>query len=674
MAQIIDILEVCYDTETFMTAKENTDPFVGTIRVTGKGVGYFPNPNSEDDFEIQPENIYTALNRDTVRIEDMRRDLFGRKQAKVVEIIERNKTEFVGTLEKTETGFFLVPDDKRMYRDIFIPEDKSLEAKDGDKVQVRIVEWQDPKKSPKGEIVRVIGIAGEHNTEMEAIVYESGFEVGFPPEVEQEAEEWKERFKKELGNWQESKERKDFRNTTTFTIDPVDAKDFDDAISVRGLLGGDWEVGIHIADVSHFVVEGTALDKEARKRGTSIYLVDRTIPMLPEVLSNDLCSLNPDEPKYAFSAVFVMNGKGIVKDRWFGKTLIKSDKRFTYEEAQEVLDRKSGPFLEELQTLNGIAYKLREEKFRKGAIDFESEEVKFELDEKGKPIKVYKKERKDTHKLVEDFMLLANREVATYMSPVSKGVHSGQLAPSSVEGSRGAFVYRIHESPDREKISNLASFVKALGFELKNKDGETTAEEISKMLKSVTGTPAEMLIKTAAVRAMQKAVYSTANIGHFGLAFAYYTHFTSPIRRYPDLMVHRLLQRFLKHGQVEQGEIVKYQRLCDDSSEREMEAAEAERASIKYKQVEYMTERVGQEFDATISGVSEWGIYVEETETKAEGMVKLRDLKDDFYELNEKMYAIVGKSTGKKYSLGDKVRVKLVSADPERKTLDFNFI
>ncbi|MEK7148138.1 MAG: RNB domain-containing ribonuclease, partial [Patescibacteria group bacterium] len=314
------------------------------------------------------------------------------------------------------------------------------------------------------------------------------------------------------------------------------------------------------------------------------------------------------------------------------------------------------------QTLNDIAKKLREEKFKKGAIDFESEEVKFELDENGKPIRVFKKERKDTHKLIEDFMLLANREVATYMTEALGN------------NTRAVFVYRIHEAPDREKIINLATFVKALGFELKNKEGETTAEDISRMLKSVTGTAAEALVKTAAVRAMSKAIYSTANIGHFGLAFEYYTHFTSPIRRYPDLMVHRLLQRFLTQGQIEQDEIIKYQKLCDDSSEREMEAAEAERASIKYKQVEYMSERVGQEFDAMVSGVSEWGVYVEEVNTKAEGMVKLRDMKDDFYELNEKLYAIVGKNTGKKYSLGDRVKVKLVNADPERKTLDFTFI
>ena len=638
--------------------QENENPYIGTIRVTGKGVGYFPMPDSDEDFEIPAEYVNTALNKDTVRVEDLKRvSPYGRKLAKVAEIIERRKMDFVGKLEEAGSGFFLIPDDKRMYRDIFLAEAPG--AKTGDKVQAQITEWPDAAKSPRGKLVRIIGRAGEHNAEMEAIVYDSGFEVGFPAAVDAEAAAWKQKFEDEdhLANG-----RKDFRATTTFTIDPLDAKDFDDAISLKKLENGDYEVGVHIADVSHFVVPGTELDKEARERGTSIYLVDRTIPMLPEVLSNDLCSLNPHEDKYAFSAVFTMDKDAVVKERWFGKTLINSDRRFVYEDAQDILDAGTGEFYDELKTLDTLAKKLRVEKFKNGAIDFESDEVKFELDSDGKPIRVYKKERKDIHKLVEDFMLLANREVATYMH-----AHTGK-------NTRSAFVYRIHEAPDRDKIVNLATFVKALGFELKNKHGETKATDIAEMLKSVTGTPAEALIKTAAVRAMSKAVYSTMNIGHFGLGFEFYTHFTSPIRRYPDLMVHRLLYRFLTQGAVEQDEILKYQRLCDASTEREIEAAEAERASIKYKQVEYMSTRVGEEFDATVSGVSEWGVYVEEVNTKAEGMVKLRDMKDDFYELNEKLYAIVGKSTGKKYSLGDKVRVKLVSADFEKKVLDFAFI
>jgi ribonuclease R len=644
-----------------MNVTNESNKLEGIIRVTGKGVGYFPIPNAEEDFEIQPDDINTALNGDRVRVEALGRENYGRKLAKVVEVVERKKTEFVGTMDRSATpdGFvFVTPDDKRMYRDFQIPVDKSLDAKTGDKVQIKMTEWNDAKKSPRGEVIRIIGRKGEHNAEMQSIVYESGFEIDFPADVEREANAWKERFEKE----DHLKDRKDFRNTTTFTIDPSDAKDFDDAISLKNLPDGKYEVGIHIADVSHFVTPGSALDREAIKRGTSIYLVDRTIPMLPEVLSNDLCSINPNVEKYAFSSVFVLDQNAEVVERWFGRTLIISDKRFSYEEAQEILDKKSGEYFEELDTLNKIAYKLREVKFKNGAIEFETEEVKFVLDENGKPITVYKKQRKDTHKLVEDFMLLANREVAK------------ELALETEKNQKAVGVYRIHDAPDRERVVNLATFVKALGFELKNNEGETTAQDITKMLRSVEGTPVEALVKTAAIRTMSKAVYSTLNIGHFGLAFEFYTHFTSPIRRYPDVLVHRLLQRRITHGQIEQNEIAKYQHLSDDATEREIEAAEAERASIKYKQVEYMTEHVGEEFDATVSGVSDWGVYVEEVNTKAEGLVRLKDMTDDFYEVDKKTYAVIGKKTGNKYSLGDKVRVRLTAADPERKTLDFSFV
>ena len=643
-----------------MNKDNKTTILEGQIKVTGKGVGYFPIEDG-DDLEIQPENINTALNRDEVKIEPLSKDRYGRKQARVIEIVRRAKTQFVGTLD----GDFVVPDDTRFYRDIFISKDKLGGAKDGDKVQVKLIDWSDPAKGPTGEIVRDIGRAGEHNAEMQAIVYDKGFDIDFPPEVEKEAEKIKEDYAKDLSallRAEELKDRRDMRDHITCTIDPDDAKDFDDALSVKKINNNEYEIGIHIADVSHFVTEGSIIDKEAKERGTSIYLVDRTIPMLPEALSNDLCSLNPNEPKFAFSAVFTMDNKAHIKERWFGKTLIESDKRFSYEEAQEVLDKGEGIHYEELKTLDTLAKELRKVKFQNGAIDFETEEVKFVLDDKGVPIKVYKKERKDTHKLVEDFMLLANREVATYMHMAGE------------KNERAAFVYRIHDAPDREKIVNLATFVKALGFELKNNDGETTAVDIAKMVRSVEGSPAEALIKTAAIRSMSKAIYSTSNIGHFGLAFEYYTHFTSPIRRYPDLLVHRLLYRFLTHGQIQPNELAKYSTLAAEASERELDAAEAERSSIKYKQVEYMQGHVGEEFDATVSGVSEWGIYVEEVNTKAEGMVRLRDMTDDFYELKEKLYAIVGKNTGKKYTLGDKVRVKLTNCDPERKTLDFAFV
>ncbi len=642
----------------------------GPIIATSRGVGYFRRENHPDgDLEISPEKMKSALHGDEVSLKELgTKSSWGKPQAEVVEIISRRKELFVGTaIEMKGKGFFFVkPDDKRMYKDFFVHQSKAMGAKDGDKVQVKIASWKDHLKGPEGEVLRVIGRKGEHNTEMLSIVLESGFEASFPDHVEKEATQIKENYeKKELAETLANPEkfgRKDYRDITTFTIDPADAKDFDDALSVKENADGTFEIGIHIADVSHFVVEGTKLDAEAYKRATSIYLVDRTIPMLPEILSNDLCSLNPNEPKFSFSAIFQINKDGKVTDRWFGKTIINSDKRFTYEDAQEVLDKQDGPFLKELNTLKALAEKLRAEKVKNGAIDFETEEIKFELDDLGRPVRVFKKTRKDTHKLVEDFMLLANREVAKYMF-------------EKLEKKNGApMVYRIHDTPDPEKIENFATFLKALGFELRHKKGVVSARDIQSVLKEVTGTPSEALIKTIAVRSMAKAIYSTNNLGHFGLAFDFYTHFTSPIRRYPDTAVHRLLQRELIHGAIGHDEYAKFQRICEYTSDREVHAAEAERNSIKLKQVEFLAGRVGEVFDATISGVSEWGIYVEEVETKADGMVKLKDMTDDYYELDQKNYSVVGQKSKKRYSLSDKVKVKLMAADPERKQLDFIII
>ena len=639
----------------------------GPIIATSRGVGYFRRLNNEDgDLEIAPEKMKGALHGDTVEIRALgTKSSYNKSQAEVISIIERRKEKFVGTVEevKGKNLIFVIPDDKRMYKDIFVDSEKSLGAKDKDKVQVQITSWGDGSKAPIGEVIRVIGKKGEHNTEMLSIVLESGFETDFPKDVEVEAKTIKDNYeKKELAETLENPEkfgRRDYRDITTFTIDPADAKDFDDALSIKENEDGTFEIGIHIADVSHFVVEGTKLDAEAYKRATSIYLVDRTIPMLPEILSNELCSLNPNEPKLSFSAIFTMNSRGVVQNRWFGKTIINSDKRFTYEEAQGVLDTQNGPFLKELNTLKALAEGLRKEKQKNGAIDFETEEIKFELDDLGRPIKVFKKVRKDTHKLVEDFMLLANREVAKHMY-------------EKMEKKNGApMIYRIHDTPDPEKIENLATFLKALGFELRHKKGVATVQDIQRVLKEVTGSPSETMIKVAAVRSMAKAIYSTNNIGHFGLAFDFYTHFTSPIRRYPDTVVHRLLQRELTNGAIGQDEYAKFQKICEYTSEREVNASEAERNSIKLKQVEFLEKRVGEIFTATISGVSEWGIYVEEVETKAEGMVKLKDLKDDFYQLDQKNYAVVGQNSKKKYSLSDKIKVKLIAADPERKQLDF---
>jgi len=457
--------------------------------------------------------------------------------------------------------------------------------------------------------------------------------------------------------------RRDFRDTLTFTIDPEDAKDFDDALSYKEIPDGTTEIGIHIADVSHYVRPGTALDKEALKRGLSVYLVDRTIPMLPEVLSNDICSLNPNENKLTFSAVFIIDKDAKIISKWFGKTIINSDKRFTYEEAQKSITTETGEFHHELKTLNTIAKVFREAKFRNGAIDFEADEVKFKLDENGKPLGVYRKQRFDAHKLVEEFMLLANREVAEYI--YKKSENKADLSS----------IYRIHDSPEGGRILELSIFLKALGYELRvDKGGKVTSKDINALLKKVEGQAEESLIKTATIRSMAKAVYDTGNIGHFGLAFEYYTHFTSPIRRYPDLIVHRILHHHLNGGKIPTREFSRLQKIANDSSEKEIRAASAERESIKLKQVEYMQEHIGETFEGIISGVTEWGIYIEEINTKCEGMVKLRDLKDDYYSLDEKNYAIIGTKSKKKLSLGGKVTFKVIGADPEQKTLDYSLV
>jgi len=642
--------------------------YTGIITVSGRGVGYFTLPDTaagiegvEEDIEIQTPLLKTALNNDEVEIKILPKTEGTRAQGEVINIVKRAKMQFVGTLSGMKDFFFLKPDDRRMYKDIFVHTSVSKGGKNGDKVLVEITGWKDPAKSPEGKVLRVLGRKGVHNVEMEAIILEKGFEDSFPKAVEDDAARI---AKEKQADWTaEITRRKDFRDTLTFTIDPADAKDFDDALSFKKLPDGKYEIGIHIADVSHYVETGTVLDTEAIKRGTSVYLVDRTIPMLPEVLSNELCSLNENVERFTFSAVFVMDDHGQVFDKWFGKTVIHSNKRFSYEDAQIILDNKEGLYFDELNTMNLIGKKLQVEKFKHGAIEFETDEVKFELDDDGAPIRVYKKERKDTHKMIEEYMLLANREVAQFMT-------------ESIEksGQKSAFIYRIHDAPDPEKIMNLSVFIKALGYKLESNDGEVTAAQLNELLKAVTGKPEESLIKTAAIRSMAKAVYSTRNVGHFGLGFTYYTHFTSPIRRYPDLMVHRLLFRFLTGGKIDQNEIAIFEKRCLDATQKEIAAAEAERASIKYKQVEFMLKKIGQEFEATVSGVSEWGIYVEEIETKAEGMVRLKNMTDDTYVLDQKNYAIVGTSTKKKFTLGDKVKVKLITADLDKKILDFAFV
>ncbi len=635
---------------------------IATISLNSKGVGFVSTDLFKEDVEIQTAFLNTALNKDEVEV--LIHPTFSRQKrpmGEVLKVIKRAKDSFVGILEKENGEFFLVPDDKKMYVDILIHKVNAKDAIGGEKVLVKIIKWDDPKKTPEGEIVRILGKKGDHNVEMESIVFEKGFEIEFPREVEKEAEET-EANEKRIQESEISK-RRDFRNTLTFTIDPVDAKDFDDAISLKKLADGKYEIGVHIADVSHFVKEGTAMNIEARKRGFSVYLVDRTIPMLPEVLSNDICSLNPLEDKLSFSAVFTMDASGNISDKWFGKTVIKSDKRFSYEEAQATLDAKSGEYFEALNTLNLIAKKLRDEKVKKGAIDFEQDEVKFELDKDGKPLRIYLKKRLDTHKLVEEYMLLANREVAEFIFKANKKSRKDD-----------PFIYRIHDVPDREKIAQLSIFLKALGYELSLKENNLTAKDLQMLFKLIEGKAEESMIKTAAIRSMAKAVYSTRNIGHFGLAFEYYTHFTSPIRRYADLLVHRLLEKHLQDKSIPKHEWNLYEKMAMETTEKEISAAEAERNSKKYKQVEYMKEHLGEVFDGVVSGVTEWGLYVEETNTKSDGMVSLRNMTDDFYILDEKNYAIVGEKSKKRYGLGDKVKVKLLGADLDRRTLDYIFV
>ncbi len=632
----------------------------GTIITTRKGMGFLKHPDRPDnDVVMEVGNLNTALNGDIVEVKLGKINQYKQQTGVVTKVIKRARDHFVCQIDSKEGILTAYPDDKKAYASIRLNQSDIAKVAIGDKVYVRMKEWTDPKVNPEGDIVRILGRKGNNNVEMESIVLEKGFEINFPAQVEKEADEIEKNKDKDIAN--EIPKRTDFRKTLTFTIDPFDAKDFDDAISYKDLGDGKYEIGVHIADVSHYVEIGSALDKEALKRGCSIYLVDRTIPMLPEVLSNDVCSLNPHEDKLTFSAWFVMNNNGEVLERHFGKTIINSDHRFTYEDAQDVLNTKSGEYFAELNKLNEIAKKLQKQKFDNGAIEFEQEEIKFKLDENGKPIGVYKKERLDTHKLVEEYMLLANREVAKFIFDAIKS--KGKRDTGSL--------YRIHDIPDQERMMELATFVKALGYDLHTKDGKVTAQDIKKLLKQIQGTPHETLISTAMIRSMQKAVYSTKNIGHFGLAFEFYTHFTSPIRRYPDLLIQRILQRHLMHSPFGDKEIVEFQHIAETSTAREIDAAGAERESKKLKQVEYMSDKIGQVFDGTISGVSEYGIYVEEKETKSEGMINIRNIGTDFYEFDKKTYSILGQKTKKRFTLGDPIRFKVLAADLDKKTLDF---
>ena len=614
---------------------------------------FLPDEGGEPIF-IAERNSAHAMAGDRVRIAYYAKRHGRMAEGEVVEILERANDTFVGTLEVTRGYAFLVTENRTLANDIFIPKENLKGGRNGDKAVVKVVEWPEKAKNPLGMVVDILGKAGENNTEMHAILAEFGLPYVYPKQVEQAAD----RIPAEIPA-EEIAQREDFRGVTTFTIDPRDAKDFDDALSIRPLANGLWEVGVHIADVTYYVHEGSLIDREAERRATSVYLVDRTIPMLPERLCNFLCSLRPNEEKLAYSVIFEMNERAEVKKSRVVHTVIKSDRRFTYEEAQERLEAGQGDYVEELKQLDKLAKLLREQRFKAGAINFDRYEVKFEIDEKGKPLSVYFKVSKDANKLVEEFMLLANRTVAEKIGRVPKGKKAK------------VFPYRIHDLPDPEKLDNLSQFIARFGYKIRTTGNKgEVSKSINRLLDDVQGRKEQNLIETVSIRAMQKARYSVHNIGHYGLAFDYYTHFTSPIRRYPDMMVHRLLTKYLDEG----GHTVtekKYEALCEHSSAMEQLAASAERASVKYKQVEFMTEHVGQVYQGVISGVTEWGLYVELNENKCEGMIPIRDLDDDYYEFDEKNYCLRGRRTRHTYSLGDELTIKVARANLERKQLDF---
>lgn len=635
------------DLKTFITGK---------VDMTADGAAFIvPDDEFEKDVFVSARKLHNALNGDKVKVYIYAKKRGRKNEGEVVEIIQRLKTDFIGVIKISDRFAFVTIDDKKMLHDIFVPLSDLDGAKNGQKVQVAITDWPEGAKNPIGKIINILGTQGENNTEMNAILAQYGFPLSFPPEVEKEANEIPEAITGE-----ELKNRRDFRDTVTFTIDPADAKDFDDAISFKKLPNGNYEVGVHIADVSHYVQPKTYLDKEAYSRATSVYLVDRVIPMLPERLSNGVCSLRPNEDKLCFAAVFELDEAANIVEEWFGRTVIHSDRRFSYEEAQEVIENKEGDYAQEILKLNELAYILRDKKFKNGAISFESTEVKFRLDENGKPVGVYVKERKDAHKLIEDFMLLANKKVAEFIAKKGKGK------------AKYTFVYRSHDSPNLENLGNFALFAARFGYKINMKSDKDIAKSLNFLMEDVEGKKEQNVLTQLAIRSMAKAIYTTKKTSHYGLAFDHYTHFTSPIRRYPDVMVHRLLAAYL-NGERSANED-EYETAASHSSAMEKRAADAERASIKYKQVEYLEENVGKLFMGIISGVTEWGMYVELIENKCEGMIRLKDIADDFYVLDEKNYCIVGQRKKKKYQLGDEVKVKVKRVDLSKRQIDFSLV
>lgn len=612
-----------------------------------------PKHGIEEDIMIKEADLKHALDGDRVRIMVYpTKGSSGRIEGKVLEIVHRVRDEFVGRVEISPRYAFVVPDFKKMHHDIFVHRGDLKGAEHNQKVVVKLSEWREDDKNPTGKVIRVLGKAGEHEVEIHSIMAEFGLPFEYPSGPEEEANAIPEAIPQ-----QEIQSRRDMRDVPTFTIDPVDAKDFDDAISYQVLPNGNYEIGVHIADVTYYVKPKTQLEKEAFDRATSVYLVDRTIPMLPERLSNGLCSLRPNEDKLTFSCVFEMDENADVVKHWIGRTVTHSNRRFAYEEGQENIDNQSGDFYQELTILNDLAKKLRKRRFDKGAVNFETVEVKFKLDEKGKPLGLMVKERKDIHKLIEEFMLLANRTVAEFIYNKDKG--------------KDTFVYRIHDFPDLQRLETFATFAKKFGHDLKISEGAKISKALNQLMDEIVGKPEQNVLEQLAIRSMAKAKYTTEAKGHFGLAFAHYTHFTSPIRRYPDMMVHRLLQHYLDNGKSPDPD--PWEEKCVHSSEREKRAADAERASIKYKQVEYMSLAEEKDYDGIVSGVTEWGVYVEITETKCEGLVRVADMNDDYYDFDEKNMRLIGSKTKKMITLGDKVSVRVVNTDIDRRTIDLEF-
>lgn len=610
----------------------------------------------DQDIKVSADALMNALDGDLVKVLSYGPGYGDRRpEGEVIEIVERRRREYVGRLEMSARYAFVVADSRKMHHDIFVRLEDLHGATHGDKVIIKVTEWPTEDKKPVGKVTRVLGPAGENNAEIHSIMAEFDLPFEFPYAVLEETRKIKEGItKKEIAK------RRDFRGVTTFTIDPETAKDFDDALSVRKLENGHWEIGVHIADVTHYLRENTKLEDEASSRATSVYLVDRVIPMLPEKLSNELCSLRPHEEKLTFSAVFELDDKANVKNEWFGRTVIYSDQRFTYEDAQERIESGKGSFAEEIIQLNDLAKKLREERFAKGAINFETTEVKFRLDALGNPLEVIPKIRKDAHKLIEEFMLLANKKVAEFVFDYKR------------RGEKNVFVYRTHDYPDVEKVNEFREFAQRFGYKL-NTSEEAIAGSLNHLIDSLEGKPEQDILQALAIRTMAKAKYTTEAKGHFGLAFKHYTHFTSPIRRYPDVMVHRLLQHYLESGKPVERD--PYEQDCEHSSEMEKRAAEAERASVKYKQVQFMEQQPeGQVYHGIVSGVMEWGIYVEMVESKCEGMVRMADMDDDYYEYDPKSYRVIGKRRKRIIALGDKVRVKVLNTDIDRRIIDLEFI